>query len=158
MKTNKHWVLAGALCLSACTATKKTIDDRALIASMTPTQWRDGGTWYFDVVDNDQNSIGHIVLLLTGDEVAENACLGNHWKNAIVLDNDLDYDFGFDIVPAYHVNGTLLAVELTASSCSVHHRFVGEATSEGASGSFHYLYSLNGDVVGAFTATTVVAK
>lgn len=155
---NRCWVLVGALCLSACTTTTKPFDDRALMAAMTPAQWRNGGVWYFDVVDTEQKSIGHIVLLLTGDEVVENACLENHWKNAIVLENDLDFDFGFDIVPAYHVTGTQLAVELTASSCSVHHRFVGEATSEGASGSFHYLYSLNGNVVGAFTATTIVEE
>lgn len=154
----KFWLLAGTLFLLACTATKRPFDDRALMATMTPAQWRDGGVWYFEVVDTEQNSIGHIVLLLTGDDVVESACLENHWKNAIVLENDLDFDFGFDVVPAYHVTGTQLAVELTASSCSVHHRFVGEATSEGASGSFHYLYSLDGDVVGAFTATTVVTK
>jgi hypothetical protein len=38
----------------------------------------------------------------------------------------------------------------------VHHRFLGDATSDGAAGSFNYLFSLNGNVVGTFIATSVI--
>lgn len=144
-----------ALLLLGCTSTK-TFDDRALLEQLTPAEWRQPGIWYFDVVDNEQRSIGYIVLQLTGEDVGSDTCMDSYWKSAIVLDNSLDFDFEGNVVPAYSVRGSNLIVELTASSCSVHHRFVGEATSEGATGGFHYLHSLNARIVGAFAASSVL--
>jgi hypothetical protein len=147
-------IAAILLVLYGCNSTR-SFDDRAFMAQLTPVEWRQQGVWYFDVFDNQQRSLGHIVLFLTGEPVGTESCVDDYWQRAVVLDNKLDIDTNLDILPAYNLKGSHLTVELTASSCSVHHRFLGDATSDGAVGGFHILHSLDGIVAGTFVARSV---
>jgi hypothetical protein len=142
------------LCLAGCSTHSKT-DFSGLIAQLTPARWQHPGTWDFRVVDQQKQSIGHLVLRLTGESVSNTACDDGEWKTAVILEDRLDYDFGFDLQPAYRVHGRWLTVDLTASMCNVDHIFNGEVDDDGASGFFNYYHRLGGNNIGAFTAVPV---
>jgi hypothetical protein len=147
-------LLGIALCLGLGVAL--AADERSILSDLAPERWRQPGVWHFYVVDEENRELGRISLLLTGEQVSSDSCVDDYWKKAIVMDSDVDFDFGVDMSPAYHLNGPWLTVELTSSSCSLRHRFVGDATEDGATGSFHYIHSLNAQIIGSFTAKPTI--
>lgn len=96
-------------------------------------------------------------MLFTDDAVGSDACVGDHWRKALVMGNKLDFDFGVELQPAYNIDGPWLTVELTASSCSLHHRFVGDVSNDGATGSFHYVHALGATIIGTFSAKATIS-
>jgi hypothetical protein len=154
--TVKYSYLVAMLLLCLCSSTASSVDQAALMADLTPKEWRKPGVWYFYLTDEQQRDLGRIVLLLTDEIVGSEECTDRHWRKAIVMDTSLDFDFGVDLQPAYNLHGPWLTVELTASSCSLNHRLVGDVSSGGAAGSFHYLHALNASIVGTFSAKPVV--
>ena len=131
-------------------------DEREILSDLTPERWRQPSVWHFYVLDEQQRKLGRISLLLTDEQITSDYCVDDYWKKAIVMDSDLDFDFGVELLPAYHLNGPWLTVELTSSSCSLRHRFVGDADNDGATGSFHYIHSLNATIVGSFSAKPTI--
>ena len=78
--------------------------------------------------------MGHILLHFTGENVAA-PCDNRGWKRAVIVEGKIDYDFGFELQPAYRVHGHWLTVDLTASVCGADHLFNGDLGDDGASGS-----------------------
>jgi len=149
-----RWYPAFLICLCGCTT--NAVDDRAFMSQLTPDEWRHPGAWTFHIVDNQHDSLGHIVLLLTDEGIGADSCVDSYWKKATIIDDGLDFDFGFEKRPAYNVKGPWITIDLTASTCNVHHKLVGDVDSEGAVGSFNYIDLLDSYSIGTFTAKPVV--
>ncbi len=130
-------------------------DYRGIFAQITPARWQQPGTWNFRVVSEQEQPMGHIIVRLTNEYVADDACHDDNWMQAVILENKLDYDFGFDLHPAYRVHGRWLTLDLTASMCHVGHIFNGEVDDDGASGFFNYYHRLGGTYIGTYTAVPV---
>ena len=96
------------------------------------------------------------MLLLTQEDIGTESCVDQYWKKALVIDDSLDFDVGFEKQPAYNIKGPWLTIDLTASTCNVHHRLIGDVNSDGATGSFNYLDLLGSYNIGTFTASPVV--
>lgn len=144
------------LLLAGCSTTGGTgSDHQGLFAQITPARWQQAGTWNFRVVDEQKQPMGHMIVRLTGESVGEYACDEGNWKHAVILEDNLDYDFGFDLHPAYRMHGRWLTLDLTGSMCNVGHIFNGEVDDEGASGFFNYYHRLGGTYIGTYTAVPV---
>jgi hypothetical protein len=149
-------VLFLLLCLGNCGASAP--GGQSILSDMTPEAWREPRVWHFFVTDEQERQLGSIALLLTKEGVGPDTCVDSYWRKAIVMESTLDFDFGVDISPAYHLNGPWLTVELTAASCSLNHRLIGDADNDGASGSFHYIHSLNATIIGSFYAKPTLER
>jgi hypothetical protein len=141
------------LCLASCAARKQPGFD-AYIAQLTPARWQQPGVWVFSVQDPQKESMGHIMLHFTGESVAA-PCDNRGWKRAVIFEDKIDYDFGFELQPAYRVHGYWLTVDLTASVCGAGHLFNGDLGDDGASGFFNYSHRLGGNNIGTFIAVPV---
>lgn len=149
-------ICAVALVLYGCNVAPRKVNDTAIMAQITPAQWRQPGMWKFEVFDNDRQALGHIVLYLTGEDIGAGYCVDDYWKEAIVMDNKLNVELSFEARPAYNVKGPWLTVDLTATTCNVHHNLVGDVDGEGAAGTYNYIHLLGSFNVGTFTASPLV--
>jgi hypothetical protein len=141
------------LCLASC-ASKKQPDYSGLFAQLTPARWQQPGVWDFHMVDQQHKSMGHMLLRLTGESVTS-ACDDADWKRAVIVEDELDYPFGFELQPAYRVHGNWLTIDLTASVCGADHLLNGELEGAGASGFFNYSHRLGGNNIGTFVAVAI---
>lgn len=141
--------------LVGCGTSSSTTTYRGMMARLTPAPWQQPGTWDFHIIDPEEQSMGHIVLRLTGAPVDNPVCAEGDWYRALLLEESVDYDFGFDLRPAYRVHGQWLTVDLTSSICNADHLLNGEMDDDGASGFFNYAHRLGGNNLGKFTATPV---
>lgn len=146
-------LLALTVCLYGCISTQPR--DQDLAATPDAQSVEDATVWRFDFVDTDKESLGHLLLVFTQDSVDEPTCGNDHWKNMVVLENSLDFDFGVESRPAYTVNGPWLTIDLTASVCYLDHNLIGDITPDGASGFFTFSHKLGGYNIGRFTARPV---
>lgn len=144
------------LLLAACTVIEPDLGD----AVETPSfgRWQYPDTWEFHVVDDQQRSLGSITLRLTEEDVGDDLCADAFWKRAVVLEDRLEIDLGGEKHPAYHIEGPWLTLDLTAANCRVSHNFIGEISSERASGFFTQSHPLGGQNLGSFTGTPVMAQ
>ena len=150
------WFLLAGWAIALCAASacaSRTGDYRAVFSQMTPQSWATPGVWTFRILDRDDRPMGDIVLLLTNENPDAGSCANAGWRKAIVIDDTVDFDFGFEKSPAYSVHGRWLTVDLTASICELDHNLVGEIDEQGASGFFNFAHSLGGYNVGKFVAT-----
>jgi hypothetical protein len=143
------------LLLFGCATTKSNVNYDAYFEQLTPGRWQQPGTWRFEVVDNQQRSLGHILLLLSGQDTDSEDCVDEGWKKAVVLVDTLDVDFGFDINPAYNIHGRWLTIDLTATVCDADYKLFGQLDGENAAGNFNYSHLLGGYNIGTFTASLV---
>lgn len=153
-KLFQHFTLAGGvimmLCLTGC-ASSKQANFGAFFAQLTPERWQSPGVWDFQVENSQKESMGDIRMHLTG-ESASYDCDEGGWKRAEIIHGDIDYDFGFDLQPAYRVHGNWITIDLTASICGADHLLNGELNDDGASGFFNYSHRLGGNNLGTFIA------
>ena len=141
------------LLLTGCSASAPDIGTE--ISPLTPGLWRQSQLWSFELVDIHERSLGKIVLLMSDERVDVSSCDNRHWKKALVVEDELDFDFGFEIEPAYKIHGRWLNVDLTASICDADYNLNGELSKEGAAGFFNYSHLLGGRNIGTFTAVPV---
>jgi hypothetical protein len=123
-----------------------------MMSQATPDNWRRARAWVFEFVDQQQRDMGSMTLLFTAEAVDDDSCADRHWKRARILADRLDFDFGFDLYPAYTISGPWLTIDLTSSICSVDHNLIGELSDDGASGHFTVSHSIGGENVGTFRA------
>ena len=149
-----NFMLAGSmiilLCLTGC-ASNKQANFGALFAQLTPERWKQPGVWDFQVTSSQNESMGELRMHLTGESVSE-SCDDGDWKRAVIIHGSIDYDFGFDLRPAYRVHGNWITLDLTAAACGADHLFSGELSNDGAIGFFNYSHRLGGNNVGTFVA------
>ena len=147
-------VLAGSmimlLCLTGC-ASKKQPNFGALFAQLTPERWKHPGVWDFQVENSQNESMGEIRMHLTGESTS-GFCDDGDWQRADIIHGSIDYDFGFDLRPAYRIHGNWITVDLTAAVCGADHLLNGELKRDTASGFFNYSHRLGGNNVGTFIA------
>lgn len=143
------------LLISGCATKKSNIKYDAYFEQLTPSRWQQPGTWRFEVVDNQQQSLGHILLLLSGQDADSKHCVDEGWKKAVVLVDTLDVDIGFEISPAYNIHGRWLTIDLTATVCDADYKLFGQLEDENAAGNFNYAHLLGGYSIGTFTASPV---
>jgi hypothetical protein len=143
------------LLLSGCASKKSNVKYDAYFERLTPGRWQQPGTWRFEIVDDQQQSLGHILLLLSGINIDSGDCVDEDWKKAVVLVDTLDIDYGFDISPAYSIRGRWLTIDLTASVCDADYKLIGQLDDENAAGNFNYAHLLGGYNIGTFTASPV---
>ena len=141
------------VCLYGCVSTQPS--DQDLAATPATYTVEDQTVWRFDFVDTDQESLGYLLMVFTDDSVNEPTCGNDYWKNMLVLENSLDFDFGVESHPAYTVRGPWLTIDLTASVCYFDYKLIGDITPDGASGFFTFTHKLGGDYLGRFTARPV---
>lgn len=146
-------LLALTVCLFGCVSTQPR--DQDLTATPDTITVEDLTVWRFDFVDTDQESLGYLLMVFTNDTVDEPTCGNDYWKNMVVLENSLDFDFGVESRPAYTLNGPWLTIDLTASVCYLDHNLIGDMTADGASGFFTFSHKLGGYNIGRFTARPV---
>lgn len=146
--------------LFGCTMNKPDADADAdiFVASLTPPAWHYSDTWIFRVVNDRQRELGEIVLLLTGKKTSADSCAENGSNKAVVINNSLDIDFGFELDPAFTLHGRWLRIDLTASTCDVDHVLYGEVNAKSANGFFNYSHPLGGYNIGTFRATPAMSK
>ena len=141
------------VCVYGCTSTQSRSQD---LAATPDTETRAyPAVWRFDFVDNNHESLGYLLLAFTEDSVNEPTCGNDYWKNMVVLEDNLEFDFGVESRPAYTVNGPWLTIDLTASVCYIDHNLIGDITPDRASGFFTFSHKLGGYNIGRFTARPV---
>lgn len=144
-------IACAAAALAAC-ASPPPERTPAGLEALTPVAWQRPAAWSFEVVSDDQAALGRVVLLFTADPLPSGPCGGADWHRAVLLEERLDVDLGMRPAPAWRIEGPWLTVDLTAASCSSHHRFVGELDGDGASGFFNHSHPLGGRTLGRFRA------
>jgi hypothetical protein len=149
-----NFTIAGSMimlfCLTGC-ASNKQVNFGAFFAQLTPEPWTHPGVWDFQVKNSQNESIGELRMHLTGESASE-FCDDGDWKRADIIHGSIDYDFGFDLRPAYRVHGNWITLDLTAAVCGADHLLNGELSDTGASGFFNYSHRLGGNNVGTFIA------
>ncbi len=85
-------LLALIVCLYGCTSTEPR--DQNLAATPDAETVPHQTVWQFEFVDTDQESLGYLLMVFTNDNVVEPTCGNDDWKNMVVLENSLDFDFG----------------------------------------------------------------
>lgn len=144
------FILAMSACAGNDTA-KKESDP-----GITPIRWQTAATWEFHITDAEQRDLGTIVLRLSPDVVEEDSCAKTGWRKAIVMEDNLDFDFSADKQPAFNISANWITIDLTATVCNVNHVLIGELVEDGAAGHFNYSHPLGGYSVGTFKATPIV--
>jgi len=134
------------LCLGGCASTNHDSSQLAPDAEAADLAWR------FDFVDTTDSSIGYIVLAFTEEKIDESACGRNEWAKMLVLEDNLDIDFGVDLRPAYFILGNWLRIDLTSSVCYLNHNLIGDISPDGASGHFTLTHKIGGRYIGKFKA------
>ena len=149
-----NFTLAGSmiilLCLTGC-ASNKQANFGALFAQLTPERWKHPGVWDIQIKNSQNESMGELRLHLTGERASE-FCDDADWKRADIIHGTIDYDFGFDLRPAYRVHGNWITIDLTAAVCGADHLLNGELSGDEASGFFNYSHRLGGNNIGTFIA------
>lgn len=145
-------IFAAVCLLASCETPPRPVNYPGLVASVTPAAWSQPALWDFEVFDKSGQPAGGVVLYFTEEPVTSDFCAAPHWRKAIVVYDDLDIEFDFDKQAAYSISGPWLTMDLTASSCSVDHNFVGQIDDDGARGYFNLAHSLGGKNLGKFIA------
>lgn len=143
------------LCLCACASSEPV--DQAQTASDGAASQSQQPVWRFDFVDDNQDSLGYLLLAFTAEAVDEPTCGKDYRKKMRVVEDRLDFDLGVEAQPAYSINGPWLTIDLTASVCYIDHNLIGDITDDGATGFFTYSHRLGGRSIGSFTAHPVSA-
>lgn len=113
---------------------------------------RINATWRFEFVDRNGKSMGHMLLVFTADKIDQPTCGNDDWQKMLVLEDNLDFDFGVDSRPAYSLHGPWLTIDLTSSVCYLDHILIGDMTPNAASGFFNLSHQIGGENIGRFTA------
>jgi hypothetical protein len=137
-------------CLGACASTKNDSSQLAPDAKEAADM-----AWRFDFVDTTDSPMGYMVMAFTTERVDEPTCGKSDWAKMLILEDNLDIDFGVDPRPAYLIMGPWLRIDLTASVCYLNHNLIGDITPESASGYFTMTHKVGGSYIGKFTARPV---
>ena len=104
----------------------------------------------------DEQPMGNIVLRFTAQPAGEDLCTDAGWYEAIVMEDNLDYDMGFESRAAYMISGPWITVDLSADACNVDHKLIGQVYEDRATGNFNYIARFGGRHLGTFVAEPIV--
>jgi hypothetical protein len=150
MCTGRRTLIALILCAYGCTSSQLGSKDVAAATDAESAVHQ--AVWQFDFVDTNNEPLGYLLLAFTDERIDEPTCGNDYWKKMVLLENNLDFDFGVESLPAYFINGPWLTIDLTASVCYIDHTLIGDITQEGAAGFFNFSHQLGGYNIGRFTA------
>lgn len=129
------WLLTLVLLLNVgCTAT--SIDYEKLSQVPTPPNWREEGTWKFNLFDKEARSLGYVIMTFEHTP-AEYSCGGANDLSITVVDSEITEETSigyFGLRPAYSITGSHINIDLTAQVCDINNVLQGQITEMGAEG------------------------
>lgn len=154
------WLISSACSTAPETETDSVTAHRQdkVYGSLTPEPWRAPGTWDIEISTPDEQPMGNIVLRFTAEPAGEDLCADTGWYEAIIMEDNLDYDLGEGSQAAYLISGPWLTIDLSADACNVDHKLVGQLFEDRASGNFNYIARFGGRHLGKFVAEPIVQR
>ena len=130
-------LLALILCFCASVSTQEHQQGHAAEPNAKTTA--EEAAWRFEFVDTNDDPLGYMVLAFTETQVGEPICDNDGWSQMLVLEDELNFDFGVESRPAYLISGPWLTIDLTSSVCYLDHNLIGNISPGGASGFFYFV-------------------